>query len=716
DVSTALSEGGTLKFTVTYTRLTGTLNVNLTDAGSGATYKIEGPDDFNSGSALTGQTNNFSQAVPTGSYSVTFDSVTGYDLGVTTLASAGTKFTEVNPSTGTVGDSETHTVNGTYTLKQYTVKVNSTTGGSTDKDGDNTVNHGESLTITPTADSGYTFTGWTGGNTSSDNPLTLNNITSDTDLTPEFTRDTGRLKVVLNDAGSGATFKIEGPSDFNVGNPLTGQTSNYDQDVPTGDYTVTFSNETGYDVAVSANPFAVTDNSASGTLDKNQTETVTGDYSLIMYIVQVNSATGGSTDKDGGNNVDHGTDITITATPDTGYSFVQWTGDNTSSDNPLTLSDVTGDFDITPEFSRDTARLVVNLDQAGSGGSFSISGPSDYTPVNNRTTNYDENVPTGDYTVTFSTVANFDISIAASSFTVGSSSASGTLAKDDTETVEGTYADQLGSLTVNIEPPEAADGGAQWQVDGSSPAPSGVRPAATLYNSGQTVILPVGDYTVSFSTISGWDTPPSQGVTVTSGGVTVLNLSGANAYQQHTGSLRVSIVSSDAVTAGAAWSLNNSSSWRDAGTVAGGIPIGSHTVKFRTVSGWITPDEIPVTIFRDQTSSVTGIYAEEGKSGSLQVFISDNNNNDVAENGAQWRPIFPGSAPASDVWYDSGDIISSVPEGTIGIEFSVVAGYLLPSLTSVEITEGKNKFTGEYLRPLIIHKSDYNGDGTEDLA
>ena len=61
-----------------------------------------------------------------------------------------------------------------------------------------------------------------------------------------------------------------------------------------------------------------------------------------------------------------------------------------------------------------------------------------------------------------------------------------------------------GSLQVSIAPAGAVTAGAQWHVDGGITQPEG----ATVLG------LTVGDHTVSFSTISGWTTPPNQIISI----------------------------------------------------------------------------------------------------------------------------------------------------------------------------------------------------------
>jgi hypothetical protein len=58
-----------------------------------------------------------------------------------------------------------------------------------------------------------------------------------------------------------------------------------------------------------------------------------------------------------------------------------------------------------------------------------------------------------------------------------------------------------------------------------------------------------------------------------------------------------------------------------------------------------------------------------------------------------------------------------MPQGTYQVEYKTIAGWIKPHLKSVKVNPGiANKHTAEYVRPLIVHRSDYDGNGTEDLA
>jgi hypothetical protein len=74
------------------------------------------------------------------------------------------------------------------------------------------------------------------------------------------------------------------------------------------------------------------------------------------------------------------------------------------------------------------------------------------------------------------------------------------------------------------------------------------------------------------------------------------------------GSLQITINPVAAVTAGAQWQVDGGP-WQISGTTIAGVSVGSHTVSFSSINGWITPTNQTVTINPNQTTQVTGIYA-----------------------------------------------------------------------------------------------------------
>jgi hypothetical protein len=143
------------------------------------------------------------------------------------------------------------------------------------------------------------------------------------------------------------------------------------------------------------------------------------------------------------------------------------------------------------------------------------------------------NVQIGQYSVTFKGVTNWNLPT-----TDGQSV---TIAKGQTvvlPSTENVYVRQTGILTVNIVGPAGAkwsvDGGAHWYASGAQTLNSGV------------------DYTVTFKSVSGWDTPaPQKNVQVTDN----VNPPVTGTYVQQHGSPKVTITPPAADCVGVTWGI-----------------------------------------------------------------------------------------------------------------------------------------------------------------
>ncbi len=83
--------------------------------------------------------------------------------------------------------------------------------------------------------------------------------------------------------------------------------------------------------------------------DSDETPDVPDGPDIQFYTLTISTTTGGSVDSEGGT-YEQGEEITITATPEDGYIFQNWTGDENSSDNPLTII-MNDDIDIIANFA-----------------------------------------------------------------------------------------------------------------------------------------------------------------------------------------------------------------------------------------------------------------------------------------------------------------------------------------------------------------------------
>jgi len=74
-----------------------------------------------------------------------------------------------------------------------------------------------------------------------------------------------------------------------------------------------------------------------------------------------------------------------------------------------------------------------------------------------------------------------------------------------------------------------------------------------------------------------------------------------------TGSLQVTILPTAVATNGAQWRVD-ASAWQSSGTTVSNLVVGTHTVSFSSVAGWVTATSQVVTVTGTNTATATGTY------------------------------------------------------------------------------------------------------------
>ncbi len=245
----------------------------------------------------------------------------------------------------------------------------------------------------------------------------------------------------------------------------------------------------------------------------------------------------------------------------------------------------------------------------------------------------------GEYTLSFSKMAGWDRP-GDQKLVVG---------KDMTATFEGTYTQHIGTVAVHIEGPSDAS----WQIAGIE---------GTHASGDAAKALPVGDYTVNFSAVDGWDAPEDQSVTVFRN-VTAM---ATGAYVRHTGSVSAVIEGPEA----ALWSLNGEGN-HASGEVVRGLPVGDHVVAFAPVAGWDAPEQKTVAVTKDELTSVPAVYVQQ--TGSVSAVIEGPEN-------ALWSLNGEGS-------YASGEVVQGLPVGEYVVSFAVVEGWDTPAEVTVSVAK-----------------------------
>ncbi len=177
------------------------------------------------------------------------------------------------------------------------------------------------------------------------------------------------------------------------------------------------------------------------------------------------------------------------------------------------------------------------------------------------------------------------------------------------------YDTDLGDVTTNITPSEAAAAGAQWRIVGES----------DWHTSDETVSHPAGEYSIEYKELSGWETPAPKAFTLTA----ELNNAVNGAYS-YNGLLEAILTPQQAVAAGAAWRLASGSDteWHQSTDQLKDIPFGDYTVEFKDILGYVTPASQTVT-FTDTTS----IFAEYISIQDPELAAEFLFNGDVADSG-----------------------------------------------------------------------------------
>ena len=259
---------------------------------------------------------------------------------------------------------------------------------------------------------------------------------------------------------------------------------------------------------------------------------------------------------------------------------------STTTQRTGTLTIAGKTFTVTQAGAPQTGALTVTITPSGAvsaGAMWSVNGGASWNASAATL-----GLPASNYTVTFKPVTCWNTP----------ASQNVAIKNGNTTSTGGVYVQQTGFLKVTITPSGAVSAGAMWSVNGG----------ASWNASAATVTVLAGDmYTVTFKPVTGWNTPSSQYVLISNGTTTAFS----SVYVQQTGSLKVTITPSGAVSAGVMWSVNGGASWNASAATLGGLAVGNYTVTFKPVTGWTTPASQSVAITNGNTTAAGGAYAQQ---------------------------------------------------------------------------------------------------------
>ena len=265
-------------------------------------------------------------------------------VSLTATANYGYHFVQWND--GNILVSQDSAFTAYFALNTYSIVAtsNSTTMGSVSGGGQYTYLHEMSMTATPAY--GYHFVQWNDGVT--DNPRTIT-VTRDSAFTAHFAANSYTLTVAPNDATMGSAYGA-GSYNYNTTATLTA--------VPNYGYHFTQWSD------------AVTDNPRTVTVLNNAT--YTAQFEINSYIITVQSSNPAIGTTSGSGSYNYLTPVNITALPNAGYHFTQWSDGNTT--NPRLIS-VTANATYTAQFAINSYAVGVTSNNSTMG---SVSGSGTY--------------------------------------------------------------------------------------------------------------------------------------------------------------------------------------------------------------------------------------------------------------------------------------------------------------------------------------------------
>ena len=245
--------------------------------------------------------------------------------------------------------------NPTYTVN---VSANPTNGGSVT--GGGTYNYNQNCTVTAMPNTGYTFLNWTeNGSVVSSNASYTFTVTENRNLVAHF-----QLQ----------SFTITATADpSNGGSVAGGGTYNYNQSC-----TVTATLNTGYTFVNWTENGSVVSSNASYTFTVTANRNLVAHFQLQSFTISVSADPSNGGTVTGGGTYNYGQSCAVTATPNTGYTFVNWTenGSPVSTNASYTFT-ATGDRNLVAHFQLQSYTISVSADPSN-GGTVSGGGAFHY--------------------------------------------------------------------------------------------------------------------------------------------------------------------------------------------------------------------------------------------------------------------------------------------------------------------------------------------------
>jgi uncharacterized repeat protein (TIGR02543 family) len=283
---------------------------------------------------------------------ITAAPVSGYTFVKWSRSNVNAIITDSSAISTTVTLSDSATVTAVFSLNAYTITISATNGSITKAPEQASYAHGSSVQLTPQPSTGYSFTGWSGDLTGNTNPASIT-MDGNKIITATFTPVSYSITYNLN-GGTNAT------------NPAS-------YDITTSTITLAAPSKTGF---VFGGWYATSDFSGSQvtTIAQGSTGNVVlyAKWAIKQYTITLTATNGSVGCNPSATLYDSNATIQLTATPGTGYSFANWSGDLTGNTNPASIT-MDGNKIITATFTPVSYSITYNLN-----GGTNATNPASY--------------------------------------------------------------------------------------------------------------------------------------------------------------------------------------------------------------------------------------------------------------------------------------------------------------------------------------------------
>jgi len=237
-------------------------------------------------------------------------------------------------------------------LDKFELNVDSTEGGEVILPGEDTFEYEQwsEVDLEAVAEEGYRFVEWTGDTDTIEDTMSETTTIKMEDhhsITAHF-EELDEYDLTINIEGEGSTDPEEGTHTYYDGEEVTVEAipaEGWYFDQWTGDY-------------------EGTDEEITVTMDEDKS--LTAWFEIYEYELDISIEGEGSVDIDPEQEVyEHGTEVELTAIPDEGWYFEEWTGDHESEDEEITVM-MDDDKSVTAHFEVEEYTLTVNTDGEGS--------------------------------------------------------------------------------------------------------------------------------------------------------------------------------------------------------------------------------------------------------------------------------------------------------------------------------------------------------------